>query len=415
MPSFLKLDNVLHRLLQRARTAPKSKPGSSNNANSKSTATATTTMVSSLDIVLQNNTDAGALYAHITGRSEQGLFMLQADGKTAYHPSSPSGTLQSPAVDCAINVGGRGQSRTITVPRISGARIWFCKGAPLKFLLNPGPALVEPSATNPADPNYDLDWGFCEFTLNEAELYVNVSYVDFVSIPISLALDTGAGARNTVPGLPTNALQAVSSALEAQGGPWTKLVVRRQGNGAPLRTLSPNSGNVLFPGLFDGYYSSYVDRVWAKYENEDLTVNTQFKWGDAVGRVSGGKLTFKSGDVGSFDKPSAGDIFSCSTGPFAAGQGISDERLNVGARLAAAFNRSTLLLNSVQPEGEKVDSYYREAVTNHYSRVCHQTSLQSRGYAFPYDDVGSSKGEDQSGFLNDPNPKLLTVSVGAPL
>lgn len=373
-------------------------------------------MASTLNVIIRNDTGSAQLYAHITGQDDKGIMILGADGKTAYRPANPSGTLQPLGADCAIPVGASGSSRTVSIPRISGARIWFCKEKPLTFFINPGPALVEPSATNPADPNYQLDWGFCEFTWNQQELYANVSFVDFVSLPISLQLKTGDGKIKTVPGMPSDGLDKVCAALEAQGKGdgkgWDKLVVRSP-SGANMRALSPNSGGVLVNGLFNGYYQSYVDAVWKKYTSEDLTVNTQFKWGDAVGRVKDGKLTF--GSVGSFGKPSASDIFTCSTGPFAAGPGVSDEMLNLGARIAAAFNRSTLLVNAKQPEGEKVNTYYKDAVTNHYSRICHEVSVQSRGYAFPYDDVGPSSGEDQSGFVNDPNPQELTVSVGKPL
>ncbi|KAH7313281.1 CBM6-containing protein [Stachybotrys elegans] len=369
-------------------------------------------------VVLENKTKSSTLYAHVTGTGSEGLVMLQADGKTLYHPTSPSKTLQPPGADIAIKVGGPGESKTLTVPRISGGRIWFCEEKPLTFLVNPGPALVEPSATNPADPNYELDWSFCEFTYNQAELYVNVSYVDFVSAPISLKLETESGAVKSVPGLPAGALETVSAKLQEQGqrdgAGWEKLVIRSKDGSRILRALSPNSGAVLKPGLFDGYYQAYVDEVWSKYGGEELRVNSQFKWGDASGRVRGdGLLTFD--DVGSFSKPSARDIFSCSTGPFAAGPGVSEHMLNIGARLAAAFNRSTLLVNTEQPEGERIAQYYREPVTNHYARICHETSIESRGYAFPYDDVGSSSAADQSGFINDPKPKVLTVAVGAPL
>jgi hypothetical protein len=373
-------------------------------------------MASTLNINLRNDTGSAQLYAHITGRDDQGIMILGSDGKTPYRPANPSSTLQPLGSDCAIAIGASGTARSIAIPRISGARIWFCQEKPLTFFINPGPALVEPSATNPADPNYDLDWGFCEFTWNQQELYANVSFVDFVSLPISLQLKTGDGSIKTVPGMPSDGLDKVCAALQAQGKSdgkgWDKLVIKSS-SGANLRALSPNSGGVLFNGLFNGYYQSYVDAVWKKHESEDLTVNTQFKWGDAVGRVRDGKLTF--GAVGSFAKPSASDIFTCSTGPFAGGQGVSDQVLNIGARIAAALNRSTLLINAKQPEGEKVDTYYRELVTNHYSRICHEVSVQSRGYAFPYDDVGSSSGEDQSGFVNDPNPQQLTVSVGKPI
>ncbi|KAK8917667.1 Glucan endo-1,3-beta-glucosidase [Metarhizium anisopliae] len=366
-------------------------------------------MASTLNVILRNDTGSAQLYAHITGQDDKGVMLLGSDGKTPYRPANPSNTLQPLGADCAIPIGASGTARTISVPRISGARIWFCKEKPLTFFINPGPRWLN-------HPNYDLDWGFCEFTWNQQELYANISFVDFVSLPISLQLKTGDGKVKTVPGMPSDGLDKVCSELEAQaksdGKGWDKLVVRSS-SGANLRALSPNSGGVLINGLFDGYYQSYVDSVWEKYTSEDLTANTQFKWGDAVGRVKDGKLTF--GSVGSFAKPSASDIFTCSTGPFAGGKDVTDEMLNIGARIAAAFNRSTLLVNANQPEGEKVDSYYKDAVTNHYSRICHQVSVQSRGYAFPYDDVGSSSGEDQSGFVNDPNPQELTVSVGKPL
>jgi len=380
-------------------------------------------MADTLNIVLRNESPAAQLYAHITGSDDKGIVIMSADGKTPYRPTSPSDTLQPLGADCAIPLGGTGGSRTVAIPRISGGRIWFCKDKPLSFFVNPGPALVEPSATNPADANYGLDWGFAEFTWNAQELYANVSFVDFVGLPVSLQLKTGDGQVKTVPGMPADGLEQVCGKLEAQGKAdgkgWEKLVVRDAG-GAPLRALSPNAGAVLVPGLFDGYYQSYVDAVWDKYTKEDLTVNTQFKWGDVTGRTSpdGKLLTFASSDGSSsitFGKPSAADIFTCSTGPFAHGAGVSEEQLNVGARLAAALNRSTLLANARQPEGEKVEGYYKEATTNHYARVCHETSVQGRGYAFPYDDVGASGGTDQSGFVNDPNPKELTVCVGKPL
>ncbi|POR37163.1 Glucan endo-1,3-beta-glucosidase [Tolypocladium paradoxum] len=375
-------------------------------------------MPATLDVVLRNDTGASQLYAHITGSDGAGLVVLGADGKTPYRPASPGSTLQPLGADCAIAIGPSGSTRTVSVPRMAGARIWFCKRKPLTFFVNPGPALVEPSATNPSDANYYLDWAFCEFTWNTQQLYANISFVDFVSMPVSLRLKTGDGSVKTVRGLPPDGLDQVCARLEAQGRVdgkgWEKLVIRCPASGAALRALSPNAGRVLVPGLLDGYYKAYVDAVWAKYAAEDLTVNTQAAWGDVRGRVGrDGKLAFAG--VGSFDKPAAADIFSCSSGPFAAGPGVSAEMLNIGARLAAAFNRSTLLVNAAQPEGEKVGTYYKNAVTNHYSRICHETSVAGRGYAFAYDDVGASNAVDQSGFVNDANPRLLTVGVGKPL
>ncbi len=61
-------------------------------------------------------------------------------------------------------------------------------------------------------------------------------------------------------------------------------------------------------------------------------------------------------------------------------------------RLAAAFNRSTLLTDSSQPDGENPADYYTNAITNHYARIVHATARDHRGYAFPYDDVAPTGG-----------------------
>jgi len=365
-----------------------------------------------LQIALQNTTTSSQVYAYVTGQAinnNNALMLLESDGHTAYYPASPGSTGAPLGADCAIRLGAPGSTTTITIPQIAGGRIWFSVGAPITFLLNPGPGLVEPSVSNQSDPNIGVRWDFCEFTYNASQLYANLSYVDFVSIPISLALTNAAGAVQKVSGMPAGGLDTVCSNLLAQhaadGAGWDKLVVTS--GGANLRALSPNNGIVINNSLFSGYFQTYVDQVWSQYTNESLTVDTQASWGSVSGRVSGGALTFSG--VGSFAQPSAADIFSCSTGPFA---NASGEMGALIARISAAFNRSTLLTDTDQPDGENPANYYKNAITNHYARIVHAANLDGRGYAFPYDDVTPNGGVDQSGFVADPNPMLLTVAVG---
>ncbi len=51
-------------------------------------------------------------------------------------------------------------------------------------------------------------------------------------------------------------------------------------------------------------------------------------------------------------------------------------------------------------------------MANHYARILHETNLDGRGYAFPYDDVTPDGGDDVSGFVSDPTPSLFLVTVG---
>ena len=367
-----------------------------------------------LNIALSNTTGVNTVYAYVTGYAidnGNALCLLRADGKTTYFPTSPPSTLAPLGADCAIALNASGAAaRQITIPRLAAGRIWFSIGGKLTFLLNPGPALVQPSVSNPSDPNIGVAWDFCEFTYNASQLYADISAVDFVTAPIALKLTTTSGGVQTVAGLPAGAVDTIAARLTAQhaadGQGWNKLIVTSGGRN--LRTLSPYNGMVLNPGLFSGYYTGYVQQAWAKYATTPLTVDTQASWGNISGTVRGGLLTFPG--VGSFAQPSTADIFSCSTGPFNT-PGI--EMGAITARLCAALNRSTLISDANQPNGENPAHYYTTSPTNHYARIVHQTSHNGLGYAFPYDDVTPTGGVNQSGFVAAANPSLLTVTVGA--
>lgn len=370
--------------------------------------------MATVNIALQNQTSSSTVYAYITGQAldnNNALFLLQSDGKTYYYPTSPSSVGSALGQNCAIPLGAPGNTTTVTVPHLAGSRIWFSVDGTLTFLLNPGPALVEPSVTNPSDPNTNLSWDFCEFTFNAAELFVNISYVDFVCLPISLTLTNTSHATQYVSGMASSGLDTVCQELTAQtasdGAGWSSLIVRNP-SGGNLRALSPNNGITLNSSLFNGYYQNYVNQVWSQYTSQQLSIDTQASWGTVSGHVDSSSL-LDFGNGLTFTKPSAADIFSCSTGPFAVGSNIELGALI--ARLSAAFNRSTLLIDPVEPTASP-SQYYQNATTNHYARIVHAANLDGIGYAFPYDDVTPTNGVNQSGAVQDPSPQLLTVAVG---
>ena len=371
--------------------------------------------MATVNIALQNQTASSNVYAYITGQAldnNNALFLLQSDGKTYYYPTSPSSTGSALSQDCAIPLGAPGNTTTVTVPHLAGSRIWFSVDGTLTFLLNPGPALVEPSVTNPSDPNTNLSWDFCEFTFNPAELFVNISYVDFVCLPISLSLTNTSNTTQYVSGMASNGLDTVCQGLVAQtatdSAGWSSLIVPNPSGGS-LRALSPNNGITLNPSLFTNYFQPYVNQVWSQYTNSPLSIDTQATWGTVAGQVSPSTSLLTFGTSLTFTQPSTADIFSCSTGPFAVGSNIELGALI--ARLSAAFNRSTLLIDSVEPSASP-GQYYQNPITNHYARIVHAANLDGIGYAFPYDDVTPTNGVNQSGSVQDPNPQLLTVAVG---
>lgn len=211
--------------------------------------------------------------------------------------------------------------------------------------------------------------------------------------------------------MPADGLHKVCEGLKSQAQAdsqgWDKLIVNGP-DGKPLRILSPNQGCVMDPNLLANYFEPYVDKVWEKFSQQDMTLDTMAA-GVLHGRVQGDKLRF---DDQEFSKPTTRDIFNASGGPFQTG---SDFKRNaIVPRLNAEFNRSTFLTNSDSSPAQP-DDYYKYNVTNHYARLVHAANADSRGYAHPYDDASPSKivrGSEQSGFVNDGNPKLFTVTVG---
>lgn len=324
---------------------------------------------------------------------------------------------------------------------------WISRGPKkLSFLLNPAggdsAALVEPSVLNPSDPNRDVDFGFAEFTLDGAQLYANVSFVDFVPrIPIGLALSCASGAVQRVAGASPDGADRLAEGLREQaasdGWPWDKLVVYEKGEGGGaanekkvLRVLSPTHGDAV-RARFAGYFEAYVDAVARHYAPADqggngatLHIDTQAGPGVVSGTADASTGAFVIGGE-TFRKPNTADILGCNSGPFTTGP--SPLRNAIIPRLAAAFARSALLETGRHPSGPGTFYRYKGGgdgkgaaaaaaavvTTNHYARLVHEVAVvDGRGYAFAYDDVQPGGGEDQSGKVNAGDPVLFTVTVG---
>ncbi|MFI0235618.1 glycoside hydrolase family 64 protein [Streptomyces sp. NPDC016845] len=370
------------------------------------------------ELALVNKSLPGTVRAYVTGHEQStgNWVLLRADG-SVYRPSSPSAPQTPLPVDCAIplNAAG-GAAKVVTLPQMFGARVYFVRDNTLDFFLNPGPGLVEPAFATPTDKNYNKTWSFCEFTFNTQQLYANISYVDLVTaLPIGLTLE--GDATHTVAPLPDGAVDKIAADLTAQaakdGQPWDKLVIRG-GDGKVLRVISPQ--NLMAPYFdrpdqmpFRDVWNGYIDKVWDKYRSTDLKIDLQGGRGVFTGRVSGDTLTFNGGHT--FTKPSSKDVFTCNHGPFTNNPADSDDKKALLARIAAGFNRSIMLTHPTQPNGAGSGDYYRDATTNHWSRVVHANS--PIGYAFPYDDVRPDGQPDVSGAANDGNPRRFTVSVGS--
>ncbi|KAI1813947.1 glycoside hydrolase family 64 protein [Poronia punctata] len=369
-------------------------------------------------ISVVNNFDAG-MNMYLSGHDASGAPVFLGPNGYVYPQAGEFGSapIEINNGDIAFGMGNQGDTIQVTLaqPLIS-ARIWFSHGELKFFAVRDGngvSAIAEPAAENPSDPSSDVLWGFVEFNFDGTTIYANISFVDFVGLPLGMGLTLGTGEVQEVPGLMPGAVNNVCNDVIQQGQNdgqgWEKLCITS--NGEPRRVLSPNKYSAANAGAFDNYWTDYVNQVWDKYANQDLIVNTQGGAGEVACRVNGDQLQCAN-DNRAYPKPSAIDIWGCNSGPFGIIDGDNDVHKAIVPRLCAAFTRSTLLLDGGDKQPSlPSSSYYTTDPTSHYCRVVHNYEVNGLGYAFPYDDV-NPEGGNAAGVVAGANPTNLKVTVG---
>ncbi|KAJ5259407.1 hypothetical protein N7478_012388 [Penicillium angulare] len=374
----------------------------------------------SLEFVISSNI-AGTINSYVTALDPNGAPVMLQPGGTWFYPTNPN-TAVPLAIDGAtvtIPLNSQGQTTTYSLPGYcSSGRVWFAVGE-LDFFTVSAPngsfAIVQPSQTNTQDPSAGINWGFIELTYTEKDgLYADVSYVDFVGLPLGMTLTLTDGTTQETLGLSSDAVTSVCSDLQAQaasdGMPWDQLC--QTINGTVMRVLAPYDFVASGGAGFDDYYNDYVDKVYSSFTSTSpLTIDTQGAAGNLTCTGDGTTLTCENDEI-PYQKPTIGDIFGCNSGPFA-NTGSDTHKANL-ARLCAAFNRGSFFVDggNVQP-GPSSAEYYTTSPANFYSAIVHKYEVDGKGYAFPYDDVNPAD-ENASGTVAAANPLSLAVTVGGP-
>ena len=351
----------------------------------------------SLPVTVVNSTGKyanNAIWMYIVGTdlASGNQAYVRADGTLV--AVSPSLNGPDGYADLSIPLASSGNTLQ-HLPNMSG-RIYFSISNKLKFrVVTDGagrPALQYPAGWVTSDPSYQVLHDCMEFTFNGGGMFCNTTMVDMFSIPLSITLK--GASQQTTGTLKAGGRNAIFSGIAAQSG-FAPLIV-----GSNLRVIAPGHG--IDAGLFSStYYDSYVNQVWSTYASRNLSVTINST--TYTGRVSGNTLNFTGGPA-SFAKPSTKDIFYCNGALGAPNDGVTGP---VAAVLGSAFNRSTLNAFASQPVGDPAQ-YYQQAVTNHYSRVIHQNTVDGKAYGFPFDDVGSF-----ASYVQDGSPSAMTLTLTA--
>ncbi|MFF4362068.1 glycoside hydrolase family 64 protein [Streptomyces sp. NPDC001604] len=357
-----------------------------------------------IPLQVTNNSGRGdAVYVYTIGTllstGQQGW----ADANGTFHAWPAGGNPPTPAPDASIAGPATGRSKTIRIPKFSG-RIYFSYGQKLVFKLTTG-GLVQPAVQNPSDPNHDILFNWSEYTLNDSGLWLNSTQVDMFSAPYAVGIQGAGGSTTTTGHLKPGGYNGVLNDLRGKSGGWPGLIQTRS-DGTVLRALAPGHG-LESGALPASVMDDYINRVWQKYTSATLTVtpfgdqpNTKY-----YGRVSGGVMNFTDGSgkvVTTFQKPDADSVFGCHKLLDAPNDQV---RGPISRTLCAGFNRSTLLVNTNQPDTSSAN-FYQDAVTNQYARAIHAQMADGKAYAFAFDDVGNHES-----LVHDGGPQQANLTL----
>jgi hypothetical protein len=346
-----------------------------------------------IPLQITNNSGRGdAVYIYNLGTNLATGQQGWADAAGNFHAWPAGGNPPTPAPDASIQGPGNGQSVTIQMPKFSG-RVYFSYGQKLVFKLTTG-GLVQPAVQNPSDPNRNILFNWSEYTLNDGGLWINSTQVDMFSAPYAVSVN-----GNTTGHLKSGGYNAVYNTLKSTAGGWGGLI-QTAPDGSVIRALSPSYG-VETGALPANVLDDYINRVWSKYSSDTLTVTPFGDQPDTkyFGKVSGNVMNFTNSAgavVTSFQKPDSASVFGCAKLLDAPNDQV---RGPISRTLCAGYNRSTLLTNPNQPDASDAD-FYKDGVTNQYSKTIHSQMADGRAYGFAFDDVGNHEA-----LVHDGNPQ----------
>lgn len=344
-----------------------------------------TAVPNTIPLTITNNSGKSDVRIYVLGQSAsnpdvQGYF--RANGQ--FVPWAHTGQVPVEIPDADIRIGGPapGQSTTITLSRMSG-RIYFSYGAPLKFFRVNDGKLVQPSLSNSADPNWNVDFNWSELTFNGDGIWINSTQVDMFASPYQVGTRNSGGQIKSTGRLKDNGFGAVVNAINSVG--YGNSIVYR--GSQVLRVLAPShaiGAGRLPSNLLDGYIHS----AWDHYKSRDLVMvpwahepNNRFYGrvgADNIMRVRNGS----GNQIAEFRRPSTDAVFGCHKELDA----VNSTQGVIARTLCSDLNRSVLKDDGTHPLTNP-GRYYRDKPTNEYSRIVHEQMVNGKAYGFAFDDV----------------------------
>lgn len=370
------------------------------------------------------------IYVGIVGITD-GHVWIDCKNSTVHPMSISDNTIQGPVIDGNMGPGNNAlyancftklsdvPNKTVNMPKIAGCRILISFGSPLYlyFFGHSGApsGYAAPNLANSTDPNSGIRFEMIELTWNDIGLWTNTTRVDSYQYPMGLEVWGGGSGFYKKVGEIKKHNEIISAWKNRVSSDFIDCLDESIGIiKAPSKTVAFEAS-----GSNANYMKSYIDQIWEKYKNEDLTFTSDA--GIWKGRVEGERFVFHNltNDFGNATgivsrRPDTQEAFE-GKGVLAEDvQKLSTQTLDlvVQAQICAALNRGVIDLSapmgSIQEWGDD-SNYFKSNKYNEYVKFWHDDdiSYEKYSYGFCYDDV-----YDHSSTIHSTDAQRVAVTIG---
>ena len=303
----------------------------------------------------------------------------------------------------------------LIVPVLPGGRLWIALNDKLQLKGISGGGFIQPTGWTKGAPGYDVPWDFIEISSNNPGIFVDITRVDMLGLPLNLEVfPTSLSSPWTKVGEKLSDYTAMLAQFEGDA-PYNKLVttVPKFTPSVP-RIINP-SHDADFPDVYNAteYYSGgYMNAVLSYYQDTNgITYSTSYKGpycpGTWTASANGSDFLFTNGSAQPIEYPASAfsTLAIFEDNPGAQYQSGTCQYL-LDKILLQELNRGVAMMKS-HPVTDTGQFYPGNQIDNQYACILHNYSLHNATYAFAFDDA-----ENQASAFGNSAPKKIQLTIG---
>ncbi|MBV8149181.1 MAG: hypothetical protein JO092_08835, partial [Candidatus Eremiobacteraeota bacterium] len=311
----------------------------------------------------------------------------------------------------SLGDGRRGAK--FTFPLLPGGKLWIAFGnLPLRGAA--GGQIREPTGWTRGTPGYDVPWDVVELSDNNPGIYVDLTRVDMLGLPMRLTVYPVSRDRPWASiGERLDAYEKILRELRSNP-PFNRTVVMVPHSSPRVPRIINPSHLPAFPDIFNSnafFSGGYINAVANYYQHTPtITYGTAYKGaycpGSWTATSDGSNFIFTEGAT-QYEYPlslfTTGYVLSDNPAP---GYTAGTCQYLLDKILLQELNRG-VAIGTAHPDVTPSTFYPKGTINNQYACVLHNYSLHHATYAFAFDDA-----DGQSSSLTNIRPTLVRIDIG---